>query len=125
MRCEGDEEDVAPAPRLALATANTHDMPTLAGWWQGRDIKLSFERIEGYKAVDKHIAAEGEVLNVLRWQTPAGDARSDTYTARVVKRPTVREYRIDYVYPAIYRAPGTFGSSFAAVGGQLRTYSVP
>ena len=25
---------------LALATANTHDMPTLAGWWEGRDIAL-------------------------------------------------------------------------------------
>ena len=25
---------------LALATPNTHDMPTLAGWWEGRDIKL-------------------------------------------------------------------------------------
>jgi 4-alpha-glucanotransferase len=25
---------------LSLATANTHDMPTLAGWWEGRDITL-------------------------------------------------------------------------------------
>jgi 4-alpha-glucanotransferase len=25
---------------LSLATANTHDMPTLAGWWEGRDIEL-------------------------------------------------------------------------------------
>ena len=28
---------------MALATANTHDMPTLAGWWEGRDIKLRNE----------------------------------------------------------------------------------
>ena len=27
-------------PSLALATANTHDMPTIAGWWSGRDIEL-------------------------------------------------------------------------------------
>ncbi|MDQ6886116.1 MAG: 4-alpha-glucanotransferase [Gemmatimonadota bacterium] len=27
-------------PRLALATANTHDMTTLAGFWSGRDIEL-------------------------------------------------------------------------------------
>ncbi|MEO7084064.1 MAG: 4-alpha-glucanotransferase, partial [Gemmatimonadaceae bacterium] len=26
-------------PSLALATANTHDVPTLAGFWQGRDIE--------------------------------------------------------------------------------------
>ena len=25
---------------LALATANTHDMPTLAGFWEGRDVEL-------------------------------------------------------------------------------------
>ena len=25
---------------LSLATASTHDMPTLAGWWEGRDIVL-------------------------------------------------------------------------------------
>jgi 4-alpha-glucanotransferase len=25
---------------LSLATANTHDLPTLAGWWEGRDITL-------------------------------------------------------------------------------------
>jgi 4-alpha-glucanotransferase len=27
-------------PRLALATANTHDMPTIAGFWEGRDIEV-------------------------------------------------------------------------------------
>ncbi len=27
-------------PRLALATADTHDMPPLAGYWQGRDIDV-------------------------------------------------------------------------------------
>jgi 4-alpha-glucanotransferase len=27
-------------PELALASANTHDMPTLAGFWSGRDIEL-------------------------------------------------------------------------------------
>jgi 4-alpha-glucanotransferase len=27
-------------PALSLATANTHDMPTLAGWWEGGDITL-------------------------------------------------------------------------------------
>ena len=27
-------------PKAALATASTHDLPTLAGWWEGRDIAL-------------------------------------------------------------------------------------
>jgi (1->4)-alpha-D-glucan 1-alpha-D-glucosylmutase len=26
-------------PEAALATASTHDLPTLAGWWEGRDIE--------------------------------------------------------------------------------------
>ena len=30
----------AKYPRLALATANTHDMATLGGWWTGRDLEL-------------------------------------------------------------------------------------
>ncbi len=29
--------------RMALATANTHDMPTLAGFWKGRDVALRRE----------------------------------------------------------------------------------
>jgi 4-alpha-glucanotransferase len=29
--------------RRALATANTHDLPTLAGWWWGRDLELERE----------------------------------------------------------------------------------
>jgi 4-alpha-glucanotransferase len=38
-RTGGFKAAKAYAP-LALATANTHDMPTLAGWWEGRDITL-------------------------------------------------------------------------------------
>ena len=40
---ERDARGFRPASRyapLALATANTHDMPTLAGFWAGRDIAL-------------------------------------------------------------------------------------
>ena len=38
---EQDDGRFTPAPQWsadALATTTTHDLPTLAGWWQGRDI---------------------------------------------------------------------------------------
>ena len=41
----------------------------------------------------------------------------DAYGRPVVGRQNV-DVKIDYVYSAIYRAPGSFSSSFAAVGGQ-------
>jgi 4-alpha-glucanotransferase len=34
-------------PRLALAVAGSHDLPTLVGWWEGRDIELK-ERLGLY-----------------------------------------------------------------------------
>ena len=39
---EDDGEFKAPAayPAEALVTATTHDLPTLAGWWEGLDIEL-------------------------------------------------------------------------------------
>ena len=38
----GFASNASYAPR-ALATANTHDLPTLAGFWSGRDISLAHE----------------------------------------------------------------------------------
>ncbi|HKU85846.1 MAG TPA: 4-alpha-glucanotransferase [Casimicrobiaceae bacterium] len=37
---EGRFKSPAAYPEAALATASTHDLPTLAGWWEGRDIGL-------------------------------------------------------------------------------------
>jgi len=36
----GDFKAPAQYPEAALATASTHDLPTLAGWWAGHDIAL-------------------------------------------------------------------------------------
>ncbi|MEW6385966.1 MAG: 4-alpha-glucanotransferase [Thermodesulfobacteriota bacterium] len=43
-------------PRQALATVTTHDLPTLAGFWEGRDIALK-ERLHLY-AHDRDAAAD-------------------------------------------------------------------
>jgi (1->4)-alpha-D-glucan 1-alpha-D-glucosylmutase len=40
---EGRFKAPAAYPEAALATASTHDLPTLAGWWEGRDIALRAE----------------------------------------------------------------------------------
>ena len=42
----------------------------------------------------------------------------DAYGRDVQGRQKV-DVTIDYVYPAVYRAPSTFGSSFAAIGGAV------
>jgi 4-alpha-glucanotransferase len=42
-------------PRMALATANTHDLAPLAGWWAGRDVAL--RRDVGLVAEDHAVAA--------------------------------------------------------------------
>ena len=39
----GDFKASASYPREALATANTHDMPTIAGFWAARDVELRRE----------------------------------------------------------------------------------
>ena len=36
----GDFSAPSEYPEAALATTGTHDLPTLAGWWEGRDIAL-------------------------------------------------------------------------------------
>ena len=39
----GDFKPPAEYPPRALVTATTHDLPTLAGWWEGRDVELRHE----------------------------------------------------------------------------------
>jgi 4-alpha-glucanotransferase len=43
-------------PEAALATASTHDLPTLAGWWEGRDIEA--RAMHGQLGPDADPAAE-------------------------------------------------------------------
>jgi len=39
----GEFKPPAEYPQQAIVTASTHDLPTLAGWWEGRDIVLRAE----------------------------------------------------------------------------------
>ena len=39
----GDFKAPAEYPKQALAAVSTHDLPTLAGWWSGRDIAMRAE----------------------------------------------------------------------------------
>jgi len=39
----GDFKPPADYPAHALVAASTHDLPTLAGWWEGRDVELRHE----------------------------------------------------------------------------------
>jgi len=73
---EGDEfRPAAEYEPMSLATANTHDMPTLAGFWRGRDIEVKREvgvipsdeaaeaqrrdRVQERRAILERLAAEG------------------------------------------------------------------
>lgn len=75
---ERDAKGFHPAAHyepLALTTANTHDMPTLAGFWMGRDIELREStglidadeagRAVGERAVERRMLAERLTLEGL------------------------------------------------------------
>jgi 4-alpha-glucanotransferase len=53
----GDFKPPAQYPEAALATASTHDLPTLAGWWQGHDIAL--------RARHGHLGPDADVSGLL------------------------------------------------------------
>lgn len=61
----------AAYPESALAVASTHDLPTLAGWWEGRDIRLRAEQGQlGPNAnvdaeVDERVRDRGRLLGML------------------------------------------------------------
>jgi len=40
---DGDFKPASEYPRDALVAVGTHDLPTLAGWWQGRDLRVRRE----------------------------------------------------------------------------------
>ncbi|MEX2153645.1 MAG: 4-alpha-glucanotransferase [Gemmatimonadaceae bacterium] len=76
---ERDRQGFKPAaryPALALATANTHDMPTLAGFWKERDIELRAQvgllrtPAEVLRAKRERAAEKQALLRLLRLPSP-------------------------------------------------------
>jgi 4-alpha-glucanotransferase len=66
----GDFKASASYPREALATANTHDMPTVAGFWAARDVELRRETglvsgKEASKAVKERVAERAKLVELL------------------------------------------------------------
>lgn len=50
---QGEFNPPSAYPEAALATASTHDLPTLAGWWEGHDIAL--------RAAHGHLGANADL----------------------------------------------------------------
>ena len=65
------------------------------------------------RTITQSFAPRGEPAHDVRLRRPA------TPTGAVVQGRQKVDVTIDYVYPAVYRTPDTFGSSFAAVGGAV------
>jgi (1->4)-alpha-D-glucan 1-alpha-D-glucosylmutase len=58
----GDFKPPADYPKQALVAAATHDLPTLAGWWTGRDLTLraQLELFPAPEAREAHVIARSE-----------------------------------------------------------------
>ena len=80
----------APArwPAAAAAMTSTHDLPTVAGWWQGRDIEWTWKigRTSAFASeADEHAARAKDRARF--WQAHCRAAKSGTVGARHCGRP--------------------------------------
>jgi 4-alpha-glucanotransferase len=68
----GDFKPPSEYPEAALAVASTHDLPTLAGWWEGRDIRLRCEHrllpagADEASAMTERVNDRGQLLAALQ-----------------------------------------------------------
>ncbi|OLF54086.1 4-alpha-glucanotransferase [Pseudomonas chlororaphis] len=81
-------------PDNALATTSTHDLPTLAGWWQGRDIdwsaRLGLVDGSGETHWREHRQREREGLRHALARDPQNFRRADSREADQVVDASVR-----------------------------------
>jgi glycogen operon protein len=81
-------------PALAAACVSTHDLPTLAGWWEGADIaeRLSLGLLDEERAAAARAARVQEKADLLDWlrtegclaSTPAAEAPLDPALAAAI-----------------------------------------
>jgi 4-alpha-glucanotransferase len=109
-------------PELALATADTHDMATLAGFLQGRDIDLRVELglLEGAASVEhareERDALRGALLRRLKQEDLLP-------TARMPKSPA--EFRAA-VHAFVCRTPSALaGLALDDLAGEMEQVNVP
>ncbi len=95
-------------PPLSVACASTHDLPTLAGWWQGADIAerlmLGFLTLD---AAQRAIAERREEKRVL--------VEALRLAGEIVGSPDFEAPMSDAVAAAIHGFVGSSGSVFASV----------
>ena len=88
----------APArwPIAAAAMTSTHDLPTVAGWWQGRDIEWTWNigRTSAFASEDDEYAARKKD-RARFWQAHRRAARSGAVGARQCGRPVSSQPKPD------------------------------
>lgn len=79
-------------PVAAAAMTSTHDLPTVAGWWQGRDIAWTWKigRTSAFASEDDEYAARS-MDRTRFWQAHRRAARTGTVGARHCGRPVAAQ----------------------------------
>jgi glycogen debranching enzyme GlgX/4-alpha-glucanotransferase len=99
--------DPAEYPVHSIACASTHDLPTLAGWWQGADIaeRLSLGLIsleEAERAIDERLNEKHALLDAL------------LHAKHIGENPALDAPMTDALAAAIHAFIGASGSVFAS-----------
>jgi 4-alpha-glucanotransferase len=61
----------------AMATTSTHDVPTVAGWWSGRDVEWRKKTGLDDPAVDEHVQRDHDRILLWRAMCASGSAWND------------------------------------------------
>jgi 4-alpha-glucanotransferase len=113
--------------RLSLTTANTHDMATLAGFWQGRDIALkqSVGLIESDEQLkEATMAREKDKRALMRALRVARDARRAARSGSSIAEPAVP--LAAQVHSFLCRSPAVLvGLSLDDIVGETEPVNLP